>query len=47
MTLTNAQLEQLATPKPGSHVSRLPNLSARKNAKLIAEIKKAQEGRGA
>lgn len=46
MTLTNELLEKLVTPKAGSLVSRLPNLAARKNAKLIAELKRAEEVKG-
>lgn len=41
MTLSQDMLEKLATPKPLAHMtSRLPNLFARKNAALIASLKK-------
>lgn len=43
MTLSEAMLEKLSTPKPLTHMTtRLPNLFARKNAALIASIKKAK-----
>ena len=38
MTLTNDLLTKLATPKPGSHQTRLPNKLAKTNAALIAEM---------
>lgn len=41
MTLSQSMLEKLATPKPLTHMTtRLPNLFARKNAALIASLKK-------
>lgn len=43
MTLTEAMLEKLVTPKPGAHMTTyLPNLRAKKNAALIASLKKAK-----
>jgi hypothetical protein len=40
MTLSNEQLEKLASPKPGPITSRLPGKFARTNAALIAGVKK-------
>lgn len=42
MTLTDALLTKLVTPKPGPHTTKLPRKSARTNAALIAGIKAAQ-----
>lgn len=44
MTLTAEKLDLLTTRKAGAHmVSRLPGLCAKKNAALIASLKKGKE----
>lgn len=43
MTLNDQMLQKLVTPKPGAHMTtRLPSLCARKNAALIASMKKTK-----